>query len=260
MHIKTTARVLLASISLSALSSLALAQTSTDQPFRFPPSFLGEDCDALASSIKQANVRKDEFETSSAFTARLQALLDQPLASGRKLSEPMYFVNSDRVSAVYDADRGSMKVYGSLRQSTRISDSIRFAGTVVVKKRSAESSEYQAQNRIGASTTVQRYRDEICGVAFTNLSPVTDHQWMGLIEFPLSVETAKASKGNIGIVYLAKLTPPLLIEHRQRVAPTMTSPVEILVTGDALTAVLERFYVINKLTGEVLFDRIYTPR
>lgn len=187
-------------------------------------------------------------------------MLTSVSVSGSSLAESRYFVNSNQISAVYNADKGLMKVYGSLGHSTRVSDSIRYASTAIVKTRSAQKRKYEGQNRFGASTTVNEYHDEICGVAFLNVSPVTDFEWMGQIEFPLSADIARRSKDNIAIAYLARLAPPFIVDYRQYIAPTMSSPSEILVTGDALTALLERFIILNKTTGEVLFERIYTPK
>lgn len=251
---------LLVLLSIATHQPIALAQDAKEPKFQFPANFVGEECDAIVDALKNQKLNKDEFETSAAFADRVQSAMNSTVVAGRNLSEPRYFVNSDHTSAVYDADKGMLKVYGSLRQSTRVSEAVKYASTVIVKKRSAESSEYAAENRFGATTTVKRYRDEICGVAFLNVSPVTDHQWMGSIEFPLSAESARLSRGKISIVYLARLSPPLLVEHRQRIAATMSAPSEIVVSGDALTAILERFYVINKATGEVLFERVYSPR
>jgi hypothetical protein len=251
---------LLALLTTCCLHPVA-AQAQSDVPqFRFPPEFKGEDCDSIVAMLKKVKVSKDEFETTADFTQRVQSVLGSTSVADKPLSEPKYFVNSDRTSAVYDADKGVLRVYGSLRQSTKVSEAIKYAQTVIVKTRSAESSEYRGQNNFGASTAVKKYRDEICGVAFVNLSPVTDHEWMGKIEFPLLAETARQSKGNIAIVYLSRLTTPLLVEHRQYIAPTMSSPSEILVTGDALVTTLERFFIVNRATGAVLFERQYTPR
>jgi hypothetical protein len=247
-------------LAISQSLAVAQSQSAIAEPLVFPPDFKGEDCDSLVATLKQNKVRKDEFESSADFTQRLEKLLESKSVTGSTLSEPKYFINSDRTSAVYDADKGAIKVYGSLRQSTKISDSTKYASTVIVKTRSTDTSEYQGQNRFGVATQVTKFRKEICGVAFLNVSPATDHQWMGTIEFPLSAEIARQSKGNIAIAYSVRLATPLLVEHRQHISPTVTSPTEIIVAGDALVATLERFYVFNRATGDVLHERIYAPR
>lgn len=238
----------------------AQAQPDALPSVSFPPNFKGEDCDSIVDVLKKSKVKKDEFETTLEFTQRIQSTLGSIFVADKPLAEQKYFVNSDRTSAVYDADKGVLRVYGSLRQSTKVSESIQYAETVIVKTRSADSSEYRGQNNLGASTKVKKYRDNICGVAFVNLSPVTDLEWMSKIEFALPAEAARQAKGNIAIVYMARLTAPLLVEYRQYIAPTMSSPSDILVTGDALVARLEHFFVINRVTGVVLFERQYTPR
>jgi len=83
---------------------------------------------------------------------------------------------------------------------------------------------------------------------------------MGVIGFALDPDMARQNKGNIALVYQARLAPPLLVDYRQYIAPTISSPSEILVQGDVLTAVLERYFVINKVTGEILFERLYSPK
>jgi len=250
-----------AGLLFAACMTSAMAQNQSEAtPTVFPANFRGEECDTVVASLKSNASKKDEFESTVEYEKRAQTTLASISASGRSLAEPKFFVNSENVSAVYDADRGSMKVYGSLRLSTNVSDAVRYASTVIVTTRSAQTSKYQGQNQFGASAEVKKYRDEVCGVAFLNLSPVTNHEWMGAIEFPLSADIARRSKGNIVIVYLAHLAPPLLVNYRQYVAPTMSAPSEILVTGDALTAVLERFFVVDKRTGDVLYERPYTPR
>lgn len=260
-HIYRPIRKLVISFAAVAYSAINMAQAQTDTPSgAFLPTFRGEDCDAIATALRDGETKKDEFENTSSYEKRLQNILSSKTASGRPLSEPKFFVNSDRTSAIYDADKGSMKVYGSLRQSTKVSESIRYASTVIVNTRSTHASQYQGQNSFGASATIKKYRDDICSVAFLNVSPVTDHEWMGVIEFPLTPEIARQSKGNITLVYQARLAPPLLVDYRQYIAPTTSSPSDILVQGDALTAVLERYFVINKATGEVLFERLYTPK
>lgn len=243
-----------------ACSVITMAQAQTPFSVAFPPNFKGEDCDAIATVLRESQTKKDEFENIASYENRLEGILNAKTVSDRPLSESKFFINSDRISSTYDADKGLMKVYGSLRQSTKVSESIRYARTVVVNTRSARASEYQGQNSFSASTTVKKYRDEICGVAFLNVSPVTDLEWMGIIEFPLSAEVARQSKGNVTLVYQARLAPPLVVDYRQYIAPTLSSPSDILVQGDALTAVLERYFLINKATGEVLFERAYTPK
>lgn len=255
----TPLRQLAALTACAGLALSAWAQSAPQSPL-FPPNFKGEDCDTLATVLKSSAPKKDEFESTSDYDKRIQGALATMSVSGKPLAEPRYFVNSDQISGTYDADKGAMKVYGSLRQSTKVSPAINYASTVIVKIRSAKTSQYEGKNRFGTSTTVKNYRDEICGVAFLNVSPVTDHQWMGKIEFPLSADVARRSKGNIGIVYLARLAPPFVVEHRQYIAPTISAPSEILVTGDAMTAVLDHFYVVNRRTGEVLYDRQYTVK
>lgn len=244
---------------ICAIPAIAQDKPPLQTPM-FPSNFRGEDCDAIAAALKGRAIRKDEFESTADYEKRAEAMFTSVSVSGRPLAESRYFVNSDQISAVYNADKGLMKVYGSLRHSTKVSDTIRYASTVIVKTRSAQKNQYEGQNLYGASTTVDKYRDEVCGVAFLNVSPVTDHEWMGQIEFPLPADIARRSKGNIVIAYLARLAPPFLIDYRQYIAPTMSAPSEILVTGDALTAVLERFIVLNKTSGEVLYDRVYTPK
>lgn len=257
----TLRSIFLALLTISFLhSAAAQLQTDARPPSSFPPNFEGEDCNSIVATLKKIKVSNDEFETTADFTQRVQSILGSASVADRPLSEPKYFVNADRTSAVYDADKGTLRVYGSLRQSTKVAESAKYAQTVIVKTISADSSEYRGQNNLGASTTVKKYRDDICGVAFLNLSPVTDLEWMGKIEFPLPAQAARQSKEHIAIVYLSRLTAPLLAEHRQYIAPTMSSPSELLVTGDVLVATLERFFVVNRATGEILFERQYTPR
>lgn len=251
---------LLTLLAASCLNSAAAQVLPDAPPFSFPPDFKGEDCDSIVAALKKSKLSKDEFETTADFTNRIQSNLSSTYVADRPLSELKYFVNSDRTSAVYDADKGILRVYGSLRQSTKISEAVKYASTVIVKIRTAESGEYRGQNNFGVSTTVKRYRDEICGVAFINLSPSTELDWMGKIEFPLSAEAARASKDKIAIVYLSRLVAPLVIEYRQSKSPTMNAPSDILITGDALVATLERFFIVNRITGAVLFERQYTPR
>lgn len=247
-------------LSATGWSALTAAQTQTVATIKFPSNFKGEDCDIIAKNLRNSQIKRDEFESTTIYEKRLEEILNSGEISGNPLSGSKFFVNSDRTSAIYDADKGSMKVYGSLRQSTKVSESIRYASTVIVNIRSAQVSQYQGPNSFGASTTVKKYRDDICGVAFLNVSPITDLEWMGVIEFPLAAEVARQSKGNITLVYQARLVPPLIVDYNQYIEPTLSSPSDILVQGDALTAILERYFIINKTTGEVLFERIYTPK
>lgn len=247
---------------ISAICTIpAVAQDNAPLQMPMVPSnFRGEDCDAIVAALKSRAIRKDEFETTADYEKRAETMITSISISGRPLAESKYFINSEQISSIYNADTGLMKVYGSLRNSTKVSDTIQYASTVIVKTRSAKKNQYEGQNRYGTSTTVNNYRDEICGVAFLNVSPVSSHEWMGQIEFPLPADVARRSKEKIAIAYFAHLAPPFLVEYRDYIAPTMSAPSEILVTGDALTAVLERFIVFNKTTGEVLFEQIYTPK
>ncbi len=226
----------------------------------FSPGFKGEDCDAIAKILKKSQIKKDEFESTASYEQRLQGILDTEAVSNRPLAEAKLFVNSEKISSAYDADKGLMKIYGSLRQSVRVSESVKYASVAILRTRSSHISEYQGQNNFGASKVVKKYRNEVCGVAFMNVSPSTDFEWMSAIEFPLSPDVARKSKENLALVYQASLRGPLLVDYRQHIAPTMEYPSDILTEGDALTAVLERYFVINKETGEILFERLYTPR
>lgn len=246
-------------LALALVGMHAAAQVSPDGLQAFPPRFAGEDCDALAKAVNGLQIKKDEFESSAAYAGRVADILARTTANGQSLDKSRLFLNSDRASAAYDAEKQLLRVYGSLRQSAKVSDSLRYASTVIVKTRSAKSSEYAGQNVFGVSKKVTAYRNEICGVAFTNLTPVTDFKWLSTIDIPLSPDQARAAKDNVAVVFEARLTAPVLVEYRQAIAPTMDSPGDILVTGDALVATLDRLYVINKATGEVLTSRDYRP-
>jgi hypothetical protein len=254
-----TVKVVIGAASL-LLASLVVAQTSSPRDQSevpsFPANFKGEDCDTISKDLKKLNLKKDEFETTADYSNRISDVLKSAMSGGQPLTTSKYFVNSEVPSGVYDADKGSMKVYASLRQSTKVSDSIKYASTAIVRMRSATSN-YKGQNAFGATTGVTAYRDNICGVAFVNLDPVTDLKWMSTIDIQMTPEVARRSKGNMVLVYQASLTPPLMVPYSQRIAATLSEPTEIVTNGDVLTAKLERYFVVNRATGEVLFSKNY---
>lgn len=72
---------------LGMASTLALAQA----PASFPFGFTGADCDALATAIKGLSPKKDEFETSAAYTTRIAGLLSATVVGGKTLDTPLFF-------------------------------------------------------------------------------------------------------------------------------------------------------------------------
>lgn len=67
--------------------------------------FMGHDCREVANALRGKNVRKDQYESTKEFDARIEKLKEQAFYDDLKLGSQLIFVDRDSGIGIYDADK-----------------------------------------------------------------------------------------------------------------------------------------------------------
>jgi hypothetical protein len=215
----------------------------------------GHSCDAVSASISTLDLKKGEFETSSAFSSRMDASANLPLFGSVYPASLFAFAVHERDnSARYDADTQLMKV--SIRY---YSDQILKAGStlvpsVIVNQRTASQGRYEGSNAYGAKAQIDRIKLEVCALGIVNAErgPYRVGWKERTVTYRISAEKAQEMKGHVAIVYVGTLQPPYVQEFYDFLRPTLDHPVDKTYGGKLLLLQLHRTLIIDERTGEIL--------
>lgn len=263
-----TAPVLAAVLCAGPLTALAQKSKTTLQrqaPFdvgssEITPGFRGNSCPIVAAAVKRLSTKKDEFETSDAYGERLASLQTSELAAGLKVGDTMAFKRRDISNQLkYVADTGQMMVelsFGFLTYIPTARPIDAFVKTDIINLSTKSTREYRGSNAFGASVLVRSTQYEACAVAFKNLPAKPGAT---AIFADMTPDEARASKGHLAVLYVGKLTAPLLADFDHYSGPTINSPSEVGWSGDALIFNLDQMILYDDQTGKIYKRKIIGP-
>jgi len=216
-----------------------------------PPNYLGHDCRVFAKRLVGLNTLKGEFETTADYNDRIAPLADQPASASTKFGDIVGFVE-ERPSFYekYDADTQTYNIRGGWGVVTQMIGS-RLVSSVEIDSKLISTRKYTGENSYGRKTEVTAYRLNVCGLAFSNLGYLSPKKIDFYENLEINPGEAKEAKGNIGVLYVGRLSAPFRTDYSHYIKPTFTSPVEITSSGDALTMTLSAVWLFNKRTGRI---------
>ena len=227
-----------------------------------PPGFRGNSCPVIAASVKKLSTKKDEFETSDAYSERLVSLQNTELAAGLKVGDTMAFRRRDISNQLkYVADVGQMTVefpraFQTYIPKTRLASA--FVRTDTIDSVMKSTREYRGSNAFGASAMVTSTQFEVCALAFKNLS-ANPGAAAPAIFADMTPEEARTSKGRMAVLYVGRLAAPFREDFTHYSGPTINSPSEAGWSGDALIFILEQMILYNDQTGKIYKRSIVGP-
>ena len=219
-----------------------------------PPNYRGHSCRAVAAKLVSLNLKKGEFETTSAYNDRITSLNNEHVAGATLLGDVFGFVGAEDSASdltdQYDADNQVLKVKGYWGGDTQLLNTGSVAATKLEYKLKYQRT-YSASNAYGKIVQVESSTWDTCGLAFQNLSAYSSGNKNILLDLPMEPGEARATKGKIALLYVGNLVTPYRSEYSDYLKPTIDHPREYAWSGDALVMRLSQIWLFNKATGTV---------
>lgn len=116
-----------------------------------------------------------------------------------------------------------------------------------------ETGSYEGSNAYGASREVARVRETRYGVAIQIPKGLTQ---VNVLEVPVEPAKARQIASNLDIIFTFRVKAPCSVCYKadtieRGVRPTITAPIDTLVTTNFVHAELVRFDVIDRVSGRV---------
>jgi hypothetical protein len=187
-----------------------------------------------------AEIKKDQYETTAAFTKRVCAATAKAL--GVNEDTPITFVlehGKYATFAQYDADKQAF----SIKLGTEIHykepeapyddrwrwepsiDKFKFNSVWLDRRYMQSRATVPAENAFGVTKDVKIGREDMVVLFFPTRSFDTQFQFIGTrIRFPAKPELAKAIDGDLRIAIVGRLHAPCFIAGRSHTSPTMAYP------------------------------------
>jgi hypothetical protein len=222
-----------------------------------PSGYLGHSCRSIAKAVSTIRPQKSEFETTSAYKARVDASGSARMVGTTSLSDAVGFVQSTDVytgvSEIYDADRGLLKVRAHWDGQTKMvnNELLRF---VRLDEKIKSNRSYAASNAYGKKVEVDSSRWDVCAVAFSNLtySSLLISRTKNIDEpIEMSPDDARLAKGNLALMFVGNMSEPYLSEFHDYSKPTIDNPNEMASSGDLLIMKLVQVWIFNRKTGAI---------
>ncbi|MDP4301976.1 hypothetical protein [Leptothrix discophora] len=230
------------------------AQKAALPPIVLSPGFTGQSCKNTLAEMRRIAPPRDQFEKTSDYDARIKASLNAANIAGQQLNAPMIFLNGalTKYAIKYDADSETLRVSMETESALySIGTSYAKLRTLIVD-RTTKMSEYTGSNAFGATKTITKTENEICGVALTN----SRSYWPDgdAIQLKASATQARNILQNAGMALEIQLSPPYTAYHLSGVSPKIDFPYESTTSGNVLVGQVIRIVLFDKVTGQVFVD------
>jgi hypothetical protein len=244
---------------LSKPSSAGRNPSALAGPFDFesasvPRNFTGHDCKVLTERLKKLVPEKTEFESHADFDKRSD-LSAVTIFTGLLASDLLALVPSHHAwNFEYDAERRqatlSLSKYriGSYA-FTSVKNGHKHLEAVMHSELSSSRREYVGTNGFGVRVNVTERRVTACGIAIANKTRLGDY---ARVTIPLEPEAARSLKENLGGILIGTVQKPYLAEISRYIEPSIQSPWEYWMKGDAVVIDLKDVWFFNRATGQVL--------
>jgi hypothetical protein len=243
------------SILAICLSTAAMAEPCTDMGSGAYPAT--QSLQTLVDMSKKAGLKKDEFETTAAYQARLSAagagldgktyVIEWPLDSGFKfdadtgmVSYSNYTLNTTCLISSYGLSDEVKAVKFGPKAKYGVESSYCFDRTT-----SQESgTPYKASNSYGASVEVKPIRAKGVGI-YLGSGDISQNVWTGksrdysssdLFKVSMEPEAARSLKENGTALFVISPKAPFAFQSSYHIEPKINRPTEITTTTDYIVA------------------------
>jgi hypothetical protein len=220
---------------------------------KLPGDYWGHSClgvsDALSSRMQ--SLKKDEFESTEAYNARVASLPPVSFGKGLTSNDVLAFEGSSvDLSSSYNADSQTLFAVDSLVYSGDEWKSQR-SRVKMAARIQEESGTYVGTNGFGATKDISKAVYKICGLDFRS------DQFNSLptkFEIAMPPEEAKKHKANLAVLYIGKVSidQPSVTMYYFNQKPSFNSPKEMEESGWIFNFQPSEIWLIDKKTGEVL--------
>jgi len=225
-------------------STAAFDPTVESLPARFP----GHSCRAIAKALKASNPAKGEFETSDAYSKRLEGIKTTALFGGVAANDIFSFVRPVLSQDIkYEADSQTMYVYYLLPINLASRRSAADLVDVSLPKRTT----YTGENAYGKKVSVEKAVYDVCALSLKNIE-YEPRRTSANDGFKISPEEARLTKENLALLYVGKLAEPYYVQYGNISKPTIDAPTDVLWNGDSVVIEVLSVWAIDKSTGRVL--------
>lgn len=217
----------------------------------------------LVEALKKQSLKKNEFETTDEYQARLAAIRlpgNLPLNATIAIKFPTDQIapfcdnkyNADTREIIMSCEFGSQKLFIDAMHSGGIQ-----AWTVGMAS-SKDVGTYKGANAFGVSKTIVKRVAYGRGLAFDNFQNATTGErsnYLRRLELTVPevpTERARWLVGNMGVVFIADLTSPFLVSESRKDAPTLSNPMDFSGQYDFLYVHLRQMWLVDLKSGEVL--------
>lgn len=244
----------------------------SDAPFdlnaeKLPPAFAGTRfAEIFAELTKLKNkFKKDEYETTAQYDARLAALADSSLYGKIKLSSLVgYVLPPGAIETLYNADTQTLNLFLPLQSDgsaecyvrpERISEYECIAFTLIEDLKS--SSRYVGRNAFGLKKVITKQEFVELGIIFSglqSLKPPAKKNYDRGYAADLRVEPNKARtlRSSVRAILIGNFASPYAVAESRHDTPTMAEPLDITTTFLRVALQLKEVCFFDDSTGEIL--------
>jgi protein TonB len=218
---------------------------------KLPPRYAGADCSAMARKLKSFNVEKSEYETTSAYSARMAALAGRKIDGARTMADPVAFMDpGSDIASTYVADAGHLDVTAKPENVLQTIEGASRPG-VIVSERLAGARSVVMSNAFGAKVQGTEARRSVCTLAFKNMENFDEQMDAVSALIPMTPAEAKAAKQQLAVLYIGTVAPPFVGTYDGFHKATLDDPHQVAWDGDTIVMNLAEVWLFNRATGKV---------
>ncbi|WP_431858682.1 hypothetical protein [Azospirillum sp.] len=216
----------------------------------------------LIRAMSTMNLKKDEFETTDTYRARLGQQMEKVNALLRsKIGEERIVVSVPVVQHAmkYDADRGALTI-GSFFSPVETGEAGGFPESVyrtviVTDTLDRQVGGYVGENAYGAKRAVSKTTVRQAGIAVSENSSSIDVRYWPRKDYSLtlnmSADEARSAKANMRVLAVGRLREPYVVQGTYRHSPTIDMPMDTEVKSTAVNTALDCAIMYNPATKKV---------
>lgn len=220
--------------------------------------FKGYDAETLYRALYTPP--KNEYETSAAYQARLNAVLAKHLYGSIQGNSAVAFIlrqtdtfgESDVISWSYDADTKKIQVQIDSPEKASISCED-CPPVLITKTQMIDSGSYVGQTAFGVRSNIKKHYIKAYGVAVDSWPFRKDY------EIEMEVAAAEAAESHLRLILIGHLIPPWTSDQEDFRLPAIDSPQDFDAKIHAVYMHPEQLWVVNVLTGDILSKEIPEP-
>ena len=243
------------------------AKSDRNNPFdsnaqKLPPNFQGNNPTAIiqALSLRASLEKRDEFETTEQFVARLAKLRNSPYLGNLRTDSILGFVlPMDAINTVYNADTKLLLARIELKPDERLGCNRKVTASEIDCRaltliQSSDIDSYIGQNGFGAVTKVKRIRTLNIGLDFYGPLSLPRQDVISQtyqMNFAVDVPFAISIKTYVRAVVIGTLSNTNVMQDFSGESATISSPTQVLTVHFRLHFIVKEIWFFNGTSGEI---------